>query len=51
MIKCLGAFQNALGTFRNAITHATLLLYCGMRPEVVPTSPDVPLGAFGRAVE
>ena len=24
MIKCPGTFQNALGTYRNAITHATL---------------------------
>ena len=47
VIKCLGTFQNALGTFTYVLNHVT----GGVRPGVVLTSPDVSLGASGRTAE
>ena len=48
VIKCPGTFQNALGTYRNVITHVTLRRAPRGRPGL---SPDVSLGASGRTAE
>ena len=39
MIKCLGAFQNALGTFRNAIAYVTLRRAPRGRPDLAGCLP------------
>ena len=47
MIKCLGAFQNALERNVNALNPVTLR----RAPRGALTSPDGSLGASGRTVE
>ena len=47
LIRCLGAFHNALGRSGTSLHMPP----CGVRPEVVLTSPNVSLGASGRTVK
>ena len=44
LISCPRTFQNALGRSGTPLHMSP----CDVRPEVVPTSPDVSLGASGR---